>query len=64
MPDYYAYTIGKDGHITARLPIVSDDDEGARQVAKTLVNGHAIELWQLGRFVERFDPISSNAYGK
>jgi len=32
------------------------DENGARQLAKRVVDVHAVELWQAGRFIERFEP--------
>ena len=56
MPGYYAFLIGRDGHIKGREVIVCDDEEEAKSRAKQLVDGHAVELWEEGRKVERFDP--------
>ena len=53
---YYAYIIGDDGHITGRVQVVCDDDTEAKRLAKQLVDGHAVELWQEARMVERFEP--------
>jgi hypothetical protein len=56
MTGYYAYIIGDDGHITNRIPIICDDDEEAKYHARRLVDGHAVELWQQSRKIERFEP--------
>jgi hypothetical protein len=56
MAGYYAYIIGDDGHITHRVPIICADDEEAKRRAKRLVDGHAVELWQQARKIERFEP--------
>jgi hypothetical protein len=56
MIGYYAYIIGDDGHIQNRVEIVCKDDEEATRLAKKLVNGHAVELWQQARKVAAFDP--------
>ena len=55
---YTAYIIGRDGHIQRRVDFVSPDDDYAKQVAKRMVQGHAIELWQRARLIARFDPDS------
>ena len=46
---YYAYVIGKDGHIANRIDVLCDNDEEAIRAAKQLVDSHAIELWQEAR---------------
>ena len=56
MPGYYAYVIGVDGRISKRVAIVCDDDEEAKRVAKQMVDGHAIELWQEARMIATFEP--------
>ncbi|WP_342712761.1 hypothetical protein AAFG13_17355 [Bradyrhizobium sp. B124] len=48
---YYAYFIGPDGHIQDRVVILVDDDEEAKSLARQLVDGHDIELWQGARKV-------------
>ena len=49
MPEYRAYIIGSDGHFLDAVDLTCDDDEAAIKQAATLVDGHNIELWQLGR---------------
>jgi hypothetical protein len=56
MTGYYAYFTGDDGHITNRVTILAANDEEAKERAKQLVDGHAVELWQEGRKVAQFDP--------
>jgi hypothetical protein len=56
MSGYYAYFIGDDGHITNRVGFFAVPDEEAKERAKRLVDGHAVELWQEGRKVATFDP--------
>ena len=56
MPGYYAYLIGVDGRFEKRVAIVSDDDEEAKRLAKQMVDGHAIELWQEARKIATFEP--------
>ena len=55
MGGYYAYIIGDDDHIRGRVEIVCEDDEEAKRLAKQLVDGHAVELWQQTRKVHRFE---------
>jgi hypothetical protein len=52
MSDYHAYIIGSDGHIQNRVDIRCDDDLEALRLAKQLVDGHDVELWQLDRKIE------------
>jgi hypothetical protein len=56
MCGYDAYFIGDDGHITNRVAFFAVTDEEAKERAKRLVDGHAVELWQEGRKVATFDP--------
>jgi hypothetical protein len=56
MEEYCAYVIGPDGHIINRVDIRSPDEKEARRLAKIAVDGHAVELWQADRFIERFEP--------
>jgi hypothetical protein len=52
MPDYRAYIMGTDGHIQNRVDMRCNDDVEALRLAKQLVDGHDVELWQLDRKVE------------
>jgi hypothetical protein len=56
MDGYCAYVMGADDHIINRVDIRCSDEEEARRLAKVVVDGHAVELWQAGRFIERFEP--------
>ena len=53
MPEYRAYLIG-DGHIVQRVELVCTDDEAAKEQAKTLAEGHDVELWQEARRIAEF----------
>lgn len=55
MTGYHAYLIGEDGHITNRVTILAADDGEAVRLAKQLVDGHAVELWQEARKIATFD---------
>jgi hypothetical protein len=50
--------MGLDGHIVNRIDIRCPDEKEARRLAKGAVDGHAIELWQGDRLLERFEPES------
>jgi hypothetical protein len=56
MEEYRAYVIGSDGHVINRVDIRCSDEKEARRLAKIAVDGHAVELWQMDRFIERFEP--------
>jgi hypothetical protein len=58
---YFAYLIGDDGHIRNRVEIACDDEGEARRCAKMLLDGHAVELWQESRLIERLAPEVSPA---
>lgn len=54
MQDYRAFIIGPDGHVQNRIDLRCVDDAEAIKLAKQLVDGHDVELWQLGRKIEIF----------
>lgn len=56
MAGYYAYIISDDDHVTNRVQIICEDDEEAKRCARRLMDGHAVELWQQARKIERFEP--------
>jgi hypothetical protein len=56
MRDYRAYFIGPDGSITGRVDLVCADDDDARERAKQLVSSQPVELWEMERLIERFEP--------
>jgi hypothetical protein len=54
MAEYRAYILTPDDHIAKAVDLFCPDDEAAKERAKQLVNGHDVELWQLGRKIETF----------
>ncbi|WP_368507912.1 hypothetical protein [Bradyrhizobium lupini] len=54
--EYRAYLVDQDGHFTGRIDLLCRDEHDARQRAKQLVDGHAVELWQGDQRIERFEP--------
>lgn len=56
--EYRAYLVDQNGHVTGRIDLVCQDEDTARQRAKQLVDGHAVELWQGDHKIDRFDPPS------
>lgn len=54
MPDYRVYPIDEKGHIVGSPKILTcDEEEEAVRKAKSLVNGHDIEVWQGNRYLGR-----------
>jgi hypothetical protein len=45
--DYRAFILGHDGHVQSRVDLLCDDEAEAIRLAKQLVDGHDVELWQL-----------------
>ncbi|OSJ35151.1 hypothetical protein CT676_41850 [Bradyrhizobium sp. MOS001] len=58
MREFRAYIIDGAGHITLRVDIVVEDEAEARERAKLLVDGRAVELWEGATRLDRFEPIS------
>ena len=52
--DYRAYIMRPDGHVQNRVDLLCDVEAEAIRLAKQLVDGHDVELWQLDRHVETF----------
>jgi len=57
MPEYRACLVSESGTVLRSVLLVCPDDEVAKEYARQLVDGHAIELWQgerqVGRFISR-----------
>ena len=63
MQGYRAYIIGENGHVENRVDLQCEDEAEARRLAKQLVDGHDVELWQLDRKIETFRPTpKANAH--
>ena len=58
MQEYRAYIMGPDGHVQSRVDIRCDDEAEAIRLAKQLVDGHDVELWQLDRHIATFRQMS------
>jgi hypothetical protein len=52
--EYRAYIIGPDGHILRRVDLSCANDDAAKDRARLLVDGHDVELWELGRRIAKF----------
>jgi hypothetical protein len=56
--DYRAYILGPDGRVHERVDLPCDDDGEAIRLAKQLVDGRDVELWQLNRKIGTFKHAS------
>jgi hypothetical protein len=56
MPGYYVYIMSNDGHVQNRVNVICADDEEARNRARRLMDGQAVELWLEGRKIAEFKP--------
>lgn len=57
MREYRIYTIGlTDDQFVAVRSIECPDDAAAIAQARQIVDGHSLEVWELGRFVIRLSP--------
>jgi hypothetical protein len=54
MQDYRAYILAEDGHVQNRVDLRCGSETEAVRLAKQLVDGHDVELWQLDRKIETF----------
>jgi hypothetical protein len=54
MPDFLAYVIGPDGHVSRRIDLDCDDGDTAKAYAKSLVDGLHVDLWEGARLVESY----------
>ena len=48
--------MSNDGHVERRLNVICADDEEARNRARRLMDGQAVELWLEGRKIAEFKP--------
>jgi hypothetical protein len=53
--EYRAYIVGEDGHFASYRAFVCTDDSEAITMAKQLVDGHDVELWQRDRKIATFE---------
>lgn len=58
MSNYRVYLIGADGKITSRYELDSSDDEAAIASAEKIAAGRNAELWQLARFIKKFNAVA------
>jgi hypothetical protein len=57
MQEYCADILGPDGHVQGRVDLLCKDEEAAKERAKQLVDGHAVELWHLDQKIATFKPM-------
>jgi hypothetical protein len=55
--EYRAYMIGPDNRIVSRVELICEDDDDAKERARQLVDGRAIELWRGAERLARFEPL-------
>ncbi|MBR1122962.1 hypothetical protein JQ628_15655 [Bradyrhizobium lablabi] len=57
MPEYRACLMNDDGSVLRSVQLLCPDDDTAKEYARQLVDGHAIELWRggirIGQFMKR-----------
>lgn len=56
MADYRLYFVHERGHFTKACELAASDDARAVRVADQVGAGRAMELWEHGRLVRRFQP--------
>ena len=54
MQEYRAFIMGPDGHVQGRVDLRCNDESEAIGLARQLVDGHDVELWQLDRKIDTF----------
>jgi hypothetical protein len=54
MQEYRAFIMGPDGHVQHRVDLRCNDESEAIGLARQLVDGHDVELWQLDRHIATF----------
>jgi hypothetical protein len=56
MHGYRVFLIRPDGQIKDRVEFFCENEGQAKERAKQLVDGHAVELWDEGRKIANFEP--------
>lgn len=56
-PVYRAIVVAPSGTVVNAMRLVAESDEEARERAKAMVDGDAVELWDGLRFIEHFPPV-------
>ena len=55
-PAYRVYILAENGTIDNVVRLAANDDDHAIEYAKSMVDGHAIDLWDGLRFIDQFPP--------
>jgi hypothetical protein len=56
MLEYRVYVLDTDGSITGKLDLLCADDVSAARKVESLLDGHALELWEGTRRIATFEP--------
>ncbi|GMO10799.1 hypothetical protein CO683_40330 [Bradyrhizobium ottawaense] len=56
MSNFRAYIIDAEGHIKLRVDLEVPNESAAKDKARQLVDGHAVELWDGAKKLDRFEP--------
>jgi hypothetical protein len=54
LADYRADIVDVDGRVVRAIDLVCPNDEIAKEHARSLVDGHDVELWRGARHIEKF----------
>lgn len=57
-PIYRIIILADGGAVHNVMRLDADDDEQAKERAKMIVDGHAVELWDGLRFIDHFAPVA------
>ncbi|GJD95882.1 hypothetical protein [Methylobacterium iners] len=58
-PAYRALVLAPDGAVVEIHSLIAADDDEALALARCMVDGHAIEIWDGLRFIEHIDPAQT-----
>lgn len=58
--EFRAYPVGPDGRLHAPTHIVADDDGGAIETVKKILNGKPLELWEGVRMMGWFQKVGDD----
>ena len=56
---YRALLLNTDGKILRVRSITAEDDDKASDIARGMLDGRAVELWDRNRFIKRFGPTQA-----
>lgn len=57
-PIYRAILLEKDGTVLNACRLLAKNDEHASEVAKAMMGGHSIKLWDGSRFIKHFPHVA------